>query len=269
MLTMLICLNFVSCTTIDNIKTKIGGKNEYFEYLNTNKSDKISIQSIRDPGFKFIVTDDKAIKDMYELLSSAKVTDKKSELNPDYVFEINVGDEVKKFYYVVGAVEGNFYDETTNFTVSKRLDEGIIQNLSIIRKPRDFEYVYYNSILKVLEMKKSELNNNTHKVGINIQGDVDCLKYVFSTDLEEFLKNAKKITPDVSLVNNNSNEFDVVITIKNRGYDSTTYKTNITVDNKTDKIKDEFYVMATNEFKEWAIDIYEESDVPKAIKAEW
>ncbi|MDC4408302.1 hypothetical protein NQ665_18505, partial [Acinetobacter baumannii] len=69
MLTMLICLNFVSCTTIDNIKTKIGGENEYFEYLNTNKSDKISIQSIREPGFKLIVTDDKTIKDMYELLS--------------------------------------------------------------------------------------------------------------------------------------------------------------------------------------------------------
>ncbi|AYE34432.1 hypothetical protein [Clostridium septicum] len=269
LLIILISLNFVGCDSIDNLKTKFGGKNEYFEYLNTAKSDKISIQSIRDPGFKFIVTDPKAIKDMYELLSSAKIADKKAELDPDYIFEINVGDEVKKFYYVVGAYEGNFYDGNTNFTVSKRLDEGIIQNLSIIRKPRDFEYVYYRSILDVLEMKKSGLNNGEYKIGINIQGDIDCLKYVFSTDLKDFLKNARKINPNVDLVKNNSNEFDVVITIKNRGYNNTTYKTNITFENKKDKIKEEFYVMATNEFKEWAIDIYEEENLPKAIKAEW
>ena len=37
------------------------------------------------------------------------------------------------------------------FQFQKRLDEGIIKNLSVIRKPRDFDYIYYQSILDVLQ----------------------------------------------------------------------------------------------------------------------
>ena len=52
-----------------NIQKKLGIRNEYFEFLNNNNVDKISIQSTRDPGFKFIVTEASAIKNMYQLLS--------------------------------------------------------------------------------------------------------------------------------------------------------------------------------------------------------
>ncbi|GAB6168628.1 lipoprotein [Clostridium carnis] len=264
-----IILSLVGCGKIDDIKKKFGMKNDYFEFLNSGRVDKISIQSVRDPSFKFIVTDEKAIANMYTLLSNAKVSETKSELKADYIFEIKVGDEVKKFNYVVGADTGNFYDDENIFTASKRLDEGLIQNLSVIRKPRDFEYVYYNSILHALNLKKEELNNGVHKVGIDIQGDIECLKYVFSIDLEDFLKKAKKITPDVSMVDNNANEFDVIITIKNRGYDSTTYKTNISINNKVDKTQYYYYVLGKNEFKEWNIQLYEEGNVPKEIEKEW
>ncbi|MEG0856488.1 MAG: hypothetical protein RSG52_08410 [Terrisporobacter sp.] len=250
---MLVSLNFTGCTTIDNAKKKLGLKNEYFEKFQVQNIDQISIQSVRDPSFKFIVTEQKAIDDMYKLLCSSGDSENRTELNPDYIFEFNIGDKIEKFNYIVGAHEGNFYNETNSFTVSNRLDEGIMKNLSFIRKPRDFEYIYYNSILSVLNMKKNEFTDTPHKVGIDIQGDIDCLKYVFSSDVEEFLKKARKIVPDIDLVNNNSSEFDVILTVKNKGYDSVTYRSKISVDNKKDKIQESYYIKATNEFKEWNI----------------
>ena len=249
----LVSISFVGCNTIDSIQKKLGFKNEYFEKFQAQNIDGISIQSVRDPGFKFIVTEPNAIEDMYKLLQSAKDSKNKTDLSPDYIFEFNMGDEVEKFNYIVGAHEGNFYNDTNSFTVSSRLDEGIMKNLSFIRKPRDFEDVYYNSILSVLELKKEEFNATPHKVGIDIQGDVDCLKYVFSTDIEEFLKKARKIVPNLEMVNNNASEFDAVLTVKNKGYDSTTYRTKISVDDKKDKIQEDYYIKATNEFKEWNI----------------
>ena len=90
-----------------------------------------------------------------------------------------------------------------HFQFLKRLDEGIIKNLSFIRKPRDFDYIYYQSILDVLQTASKDSDINDYKVGINIKGDVDCLKYVFSTDLNTFMEKAKQIVPNVELVNNN------------------------------------------------------------------
>lgn len=254
---------FVGCKPIENIEKKLGLRNDYFEFLNTNNVDKISIQSTRDPGFKFIVTEDNAIKNMYTLLSKAKVSESKSSLDPDYIFEFQIGDEVRNFYYVVGSDEGNFYNDNEIFTASKRLDEGIIQNLSFIRKPRDFDYIYYQSILEVLEKAKSNLNIKDYKVGINIQGDIECLKYVFSIDINNFLEKARKIAPSIQLINNNEEEFDLVFTIKNRGYDSTNYKTKITVNDKIQKYSDEYYITAVNEFKEWNITVSNANEKPK------
>lgn len=254
---------FVGCTPIDNLQKKFGLKNNYFEYLNTNNVDKISIQSTRDPGFKFIVTEDNAIKDMYTLLSKAEVSETKSDLEADYIFEFNLGDEIKSFYYVVGINEGNFYNDEIVFSVSKRLDEGIIKNLSVIRKPREFDYIYYESILELLDILKGKVSLADYKVGINIQSDVECLKYVFSIDLQKFIESAKKIVPNIELVKNNEEEFDIVLTLNNRGYDSTNYKSKITVNNKKDKIVDEYFVTGINEYKEWDITISEPNDPPK------
>lgn len=268
-LVIILSFSLTSCGVIDNIKGKVKRDNGYFDYLGSGKVDVISIQSVRDKSFKFIVTDDKAILSMYELLSKAKVSDKKSDLQPDYIFEIKIGDEVKKFNYIVGAYDGNFYDENMSFTVSKRLDESIIQNLSIIRKPRDFEYIYYNSILEVMNRKKKELNDGNNRVGIDVQGDVDCLKYIFSTDIKDFLERAKKITPNVEMVENNESDFDIVIKVKNRGHNSTVYKSNITVEDKKNKLEDYYYVVGENEFKEWNINIYSKKDVPKEVEKNW
>ena len=251
------------CNPIESIEKKFGIKNEYFEFLNNNNVSKISIQSTRDPGFKFIVTEDSAIKNMYQLLAKSKVSESKSTLEPDYIFEFQIGEEVRNFYYVVGSDEGNFYNDNDIFTTSKRLDEGIIQNLSFIRKPRDFDYIYYQSILDVLNVIKDKIKLSDYNIGINIQGDIECLKYVFSIDLKSFLEKARKIAPNIDLVKNNDENFDLVITVKNRGYDSTNYKTKITVNDRIQKYTDEYFITAVNEFKEWNIKVSEANNKPK------
>ena len=250
-------LNFSGCTVIESIEKKLGLKNDYFNYVNSNDVEQISIQSTRDLSFKFIVTDESAINEMANLLSKAKISESKSTLEPDYKVEFDLGDEIKEFYYVVGSDEGNFYNDENIFSVSNRLDEGIIKNLSVIRKPRDFDYIYYQSILDVLQTANKNSDISNYKVGININGDVDCLKYVFSTDLNTFIEKAREIIPNVEMSNNNDNDFDIVVTIKNRGYDTTNFKTLITVNNKDKNTESKYYVIAVNEFKEWNIDVSE------------
>ena len=247
-----ICMSLTGCGLIDTALVKVGFKNTDFDYLLQNKVDKIIIQSSRDAGFRFIVNDQSAIQNIYKILSKGNIKDEKTSLDPDYVFEIYMGDEVKSYNYVVSVDErgvGNFYDENNSYLVSKSLDDSITQNLSFIRKPREFEDIYYNSILQVLELKKDELSKGDNKVGIDITGDVDCLKYMFSVDLKKFEKNLDKVVAGTKLINNNSEEFDTVITVKNKGYSSKKFRTVITVDNKKDKIYETYYVVGNYEYK--------------------
>lgn len=264
---IILTITLASCGVIDNIKSGFKNKNNYFD--NVGQVEQISIQSIRDKSFKFLVTDEKAIVNMYELLSKAKVSEVKSDLQPDYIFRIKLGEEVKEYNYVVGAYEGNFYNDEVSFTVSKRLDEGILQNLSIIRKPRDFEYIYYEPILNVIDNLSNTLDYSNRKVGIDIKGDVDCLKYIFSTDLDGFLQRAKKIAPNIEIIDNNESDFDIVIRIKNRGYSTTEYKSNITVEDKKENMGYYYYVVGENQYKEWNINIYTEDNLPKDVQKNW
>jgi len=253
------------CTVINDLEVKMNLKNEQFEYIKQNRVDKIVIQSVRDSGFRFIVTDPKAINDIYKILADGSEVSKKSSLEPDYVFDVYIGEEVKKYQYVVGANEsdtGNFYNEDKAFSVPKNLENTIMQNLSFIRKPRDFQYIYYQSILKVIEKKKDVLSKD-NKVGIDINGDIDCLKYVFSVDLEQFKKALNKALPSVALVNNNNADFNTVIKVKNRGYNSTIFKTLITIDNKKDKTFDSYYIIAEYNYKDWDIKVSEPNKVPQ------
>ena len=253
------------CTFVNDLEVKMNLKNQQFEYIKQNRVDKIVIQSVRDSGFRFVVNDSKAIDDIYKLLSEGSEVSKKSSLDPDYIFEVCIGDQVNKYEYVVGANErntGNFYNEDKAFSVSKNLENTIMQNLSFIRKPRNFQYIYYQSILKVIESEKDILSNN-NKVGIDIGGDVDCLKYIFSVDLEEFKKNLKKALPNVALVNSNYGDFDTVIKVKNRGYNSTIFKTLITVDDKKDNSFESYYVIAEYNYKDWDIKVSEPNKMPQ------
>ncbi len=252
---LIISFNLVGCSSIKNLEVKLGMRNEDFEYLNSESVEEVSIQNIRDSGFRFIVTEPSAIRDMYLLLAKAKETDKKSTLEPDYVFQFNLGDEVKKFYYVVGSDKGNFYDEDSVYTVSKRLDEGIMTNLSFIRKPRQFEYIYYQSILEVLNEYKTINDMNSQSIGLNIKGDVECLKYIFSNDLKDFTKDLQKISSNIEMIDTNEVDFDTVITVKNRGFDSVNFKTFITINDKVENKEYKYYVVGKNTFNEWNIEV--------------
>ncbi len=267
-LTVLLCLSTTlsGCGFIDNLEVKMNLKNNQFDYIKQSKVDKIVIQSVRDSGFKFVVKDDKAIEDIYNILSKGSQVSQKSTFDPDYIFEVYIGDEVRKYNYVVGDNEhnvGNFYDENNAFSVPKNLENTIMQNLSFIRKPRDFNYIYYESILKVIESKKDSLSNQ-NKVGIDIGGDIDCLKYIFSVDLEDFKKKLSKTLPSVGLINTGDNDnFDTIIKVKNKGYNTTTFKTLVTVDNKKDKSFENYYVTAEYNYKDWTIKVSEPNKMPQ------
>ena len=253
------------CTVINDLEVKMNLKNEQFEYIKKNKVDKIVIQNVRDSGFRFMVTDNEAINDIYKILAEGSEVSKRSSLDPDYNFEVHIGEEVKEYQYVVGNNEsdtGNFYNEDKAFSVPKNLENTIMQNLSFIRKPRDFQYIYYQSILKIIEKKKDTLSKS-NKVGIDISGDVDCLKYVFSADLEEFKKNFNDVLPNISLVDNNLEDFDTVIKVKNRGFSTTMFKTLITVENKNDKSVESYYIISEYNYKDWDIKVSEPNKVPQ------
>ena len=257
-----IITTFSGCSVVENIEKKLGWKTDYFQYLDSENVEQISIQSMRDLGFKFIVTEGSAKNTMYNLLSKAQKSTEKSNLEPDYIFEFDLGDEVKKFYYVVGSESGNFYNDTDVYTVSNRIDEVIMQNLSFIRKPKEFNYIYYKPILEVLKKVEPSLKDKDYKIGINIKSDADCLKYIFSNDLKDFTSDAEKIISNVELVQTTTAGYDVVITVKNRGYDTLVYKTAIIVNNKRENTEETYYVVAQYEYKKWNISISEPNVKP-------
>lgn len=243
-----LCITLSGCGVADKINVKLGIKNSDFEYMRQKKVDKIVIQSTRDIGFRFIVNDQKNIKDIYNVLSSGKSTNEKTTLDSDYIFEIHTGSEVKKFNYVARFEEGkqgNFYDEENIYVMSKKLDNDIIQNLSFIRKPREFQNVYYPSILKAMEENKQLLNIKDLKVGIDILGDTECTKYLLSVEIDDFLRKAKEIVPAAELMNHNRENFDIIISVNNYGYKTKTYKSIITIENKKENSQKKLYVDCT------------------------
>lgn len=256
---LIISFTLTGCNFIDQAKVKMGFKNEDFEYIAEGKANKIIIQSTRDRGFRFEVTDKKTIGGLYDILSTANKVDKKSELDPDYIFEIHVGEEIYLFNYVVGLDkkgEGNFYNDNNIYEVSKRLDNDIIQNLSFVRKPREFKTIYYDTIIMPLEENKDILANK--KIGIDLNEDVDCKKYILSIELEDFKRRLEKISNDITILkpDDNKEDYDVVVTVKNAGYLSKTFKTVVTIDDKKDKTYNNYYMLAKYQ-NNWEIEMQE------------
>ncbi len=259
-LTVILLSSFIfsGCARIENLKVKFGMKNTDFEYIKQNKIQKIIIQSTRDTGFKFIVTDKRAMNDLYDILSSAKVVQQKTDLEPDYVFEFYEGaDKVHRFSYVVGIQKkglGNFYGDNKSYVVSTRVDNDIIKNLSTLRKPRAFEDLYYDVILNFLDKYGNTLPKDK-KVGINVSDDVEVAKYILSTDIEYFKINLDNKMNNAALVNKNKEDFDILISVKTYGYKTKVYKSTITVYNKADNSEIKYYAMCKYDDKSWNIDI--------------
>lgn len=263
---LVVSSSMVGCTPVNDIAVKFGFKNDDFNYMKTNKVDEIIIQNTRDSGFRFKVTDQKAIEDIYNALASGNPKSAKSSLDADYIFEIHCGDEIKKYKYVVGVDEsgkGNFYDDEKAYKVPKNLDQTIINNLSFIRRPREFNSIYYGTIMTVLDMNKDQLINPKYKVGINTQGDLDCVKYLFSVELQQFQKELQKVIPGAGIISNNNDEYNVIVTVQNKGYDSETFRTLITIDNKLENTSQKYYVVGHYEFKKWEITVGKDGKKPE------
>lgn len=264
-LIVLLAASLSGCSLLNKGLVKLNLKNNDFDYIEENKVEKIIIQSTRDSGFRFIMNDSGAIDDVYKILSSGKVKDKKTNLDPDYLVEVYVGDEVKTYNYVVSVDErgvGNFYDDNNVYLISQKLDDTILSNLSTIRKPKNFENIYFNSILEVLKVKKDDLTSGNNKVGININGDVDCLKYMFSVDIKAFEKNLDKLIPGTKITDSDTSSYDTVVTVKNRGYSTKVFKTTIVVDDKINKSYETYYVQGNYQNKNWNITVSEPNVKP-------
>lgn len=264
-LVMFFITGLSGCSVLDSALVKLNLRNDDFNYITQSNVSKIVIQNARDSGFRFIINDTNAIKDIYKVLSKGKVKSEKTDLNPDYIFEVYVGEEVKSYNYVVSVDErgvGNFYDDNNVYLISKDLEDTIMNNLSTIRKPKNFEDIYYDTILEVLKLKKDQLTTSGNSVGVNISGDVDCLKYMFSVDLKSFESEMNKVVPGSQLIENNASEFKTVITVKNRGYSTKVFKTTIVVDDKENKSYETYYVQGEYEYKSWKITVSDPNTKP-------
>ncbi|WP_297633816.1 hypothetical protein [uncultured Clostridium sp.] len=260
-------LIFIGFGPINTILVKFGFRNNDFNYIMQTNVNKVVIQNNRDPGFRYIITDSSTIKQLYETLSHGSVRPKGSSLEPDYIFEIYTGDQVKKYDYVVGvnqSGEGNFWDGNQAFQVPKNLDETIINNLSSMKEPNDFNQIYYGSIMKVVDLTKQSYDKDNIKVGVNVLGDVECLRYLFSVDLQNFNKELQKAVPGAEIVQNGDfSKFGVVINVTNRGYSTNLFKTIITVNDKVNHIYQTYYVIGKYDFNKWSIEVSKPNQVPK------
>ena len=257
-ISLIVLFTLSGCGKIDEMKLKVGLKNNDFEYIKDNKANKIIIQSTRDKGFRFIVTDKRTIRELYEILSSAKKVEQKSSLDPDYVFEIYEGSTIHKFNYITGIDKndyGNLYSEENIYIVSKRIDYDIINNLWNYRGPREFSTTYYGAINTFLKQYGSNITKNSTNVGIDLSQDIEAAKYMLSMDIESFKDSLSETISTAKLVQNDSEKFDVLVTIKTQGYKKTVYKAILTVYDKKENSETKYYINNIHENGEWEIRI--------------
>ncbi|MFR1710339.1 MAG: hypothetical protein ACLSV2_15750 [Clostridium sp.] len=235
----------------------IRGNND-FDYMQERNIMKVTIQSTRDKSYKFTVTDEDVINDIYNILSSASVVEEKSTLDPDYTLEIYESPtEVKTFNYIAGLDKkdgGNLYNDSDKYIVSKRLDNDIIKNFANIRRPINFEYIYYTSILNTVDKYLSD-NKNVGKIGVNIS-DTMAERFQISTEIEEFKKKLNKLDSVSFMDSSESREdFDVVMRIKTEGYTSTKYKGIVTFEKTENASTVNYYISNIYEQGDWKFNI--------------
>jgi len=260
---------FTGCKSFDGIKVKLGIKNNDFEYIKQGRIKKIIIQSTRDKSFRFVVTDEIAIKDLYEILSTSKEVSEKSTLESDYIFEMYEGvDKVHKFNYIAGLDEkdgANLYSSDKSYIVSKRIDNDIIQNFWNIRKPIDFKTVYYDSISKVLDdyvKGTGKVNGKGKRLGLDISEDNSVAKFVLSTDLESF-KSQLLTDYNAVLLKDKATDYDVLIKVKTEGYKAIIYKSSVTIKTALSEKEKVYYVVAKYDKGLWNIETFEDKKPAK------
>ena len=209
------------CSSINSFL--YGNKNDEFEFLGDGSIVTIVIQSTRDKGFRFLVTDEDTINELYFSLSKAEKTEEKPILDPDYIFEFYDSDGNIDYYYYVAGVskqeKGNFYNDKAYYKVTDRIDNHLISNLYSLRKPKYFEDAYYGSIVDLANRVRDD--NPLGSIGIKIEDDIDVLKYQTSRDIYEF---KDKLTEKNIILLEDNETADIVLDIKTVGYTTIVYK---------------------------------------------
>lgn len=234
-------LLFSGCTRLDDLKVKYGFRNTDFEFLNSEDIDSIIIQSTRDKGFRFIVTDKSTINGLYKSLSSAKKSEDVIGHDPDYIFEIHDMDgDVVKYSYIAGVSDqkrANFYNEEESYIVTDRIDNNLIQNLYSIRKPKFFEDIYYGSLLDLIKTVKEEYNDKG--IGIKFYDDLETQKYQLSRDIEDFRTDALK---EGAVILSHGEKADAVLEVKTQGYTTLVFKAVVNLRIDSEFITRDFYI---------------------------
>ena len=244
------------------VTDKFGWTNSDFEYIKDGMVSEIKIQNTRDKGYTFVISDPVKLEGFYKILSSAKCVKEKSEYVPDYNIEIEkVDGSVETFNYVIGSPNdgGNFYSENKCYNVSSRLDSEVFNYFEDIRKPKDFDEVYYYGVIRESLSRFRKDTNTKDKVTLNLNDDVTIQKYITSIELEGYKKKMK----DLEIIETAKNEGEITMSIKTTGFRTTTssgkyvsiYKAIITFHNRGTNEEKVYYSVSNNSGGKWVTDI--------------
>ena len=93
---------------------------------------------------------------------------------------------------------------------------------------------------------------------------MELVRRVFIKDKEIILVGTAHISSEsAELVKNNEDQFNVIVKVQNKGYNSDTFRTVITIDNKLDNIYETYYVVGHYEFKNWEISVGKDGKKPE------
>ena len=250
---MILVFIFSGCSAIQ----KLNYKNKDFEFVNKNKLQKVVIQGTRDKGFRFLVKDEKTLENLYNSLSAATPVKEKSELEADYIFEFHGNDNtVRKYYYVAGVGDeenrGNFYDDKHTWYVLNRIDNEIIKNLLVLRKPTSFTTGYYGGIINLVKRVKQDYPDKG--IAVMISEDNEMMKYHLSYEIMEFKRQLQEM--GVELVRKNT-DADVVISIRTMGYNSSVIKLGALVRDNVIRKEKSYYMKSDYKDREWIPKVFE------------
>lgn len=237
---LFLTLSLSSCRSIINLTYK----NDDFEYLQNGQVTKVIIQSTRDKGFRFMVTDPETIKELYNSLSTAVPAKEKNPLAPDYIFEFHTMDnEVKKYNYIAGSSsdkeKGNLYDENSSYAVINRIDNKIIKNLNALRKPQDFSKAYFGSILDAVKAVRADYPKGA--LGLILNEDKEMQKYIMSFELKEF---EGKLLEREGKIITSEKEAEIIVKVHTLGYKTDYIKLVVDVKDTGTRKSKSYYVLS-------------------------
>lgn len=254
LLLLFLALSMTGCQSL----LKLTYQNEDFEWVKPENLAKVVIQSTRDIGFRFVVTDIDTIDELYESLSSAMPVDEVSGLEPDYIFEFTTYEnEVLKYYYTtgIGTQEsgGNFYNDEKTYVVLHRIDNSLIKNVFALRKPQDFFNGYYGSILKAVDRVREDYPEQS--LGVMINEDKEMLKFQMSHEILDFNLELNKIGVHPVYTDR---EKDLVMNIKTRGYKTSLFKAVVELRDNQKKKNIRYYILSEYLDDQWKTQVSDE-----------